>query len=98
MNEPLVEAHEAGAAPKPKPSRPISIQLAPSQVAFTPPLIECLAIASRLHGKPVTVTALESGLPRTQEGLTPYACIRAARREGIDARIVHKPSIKESWP
>ena len=86
-------APEAPAAPRGKPSRPISIQLAPSQVAFTPPLVECLAIVSRLHGKPITVTALEAGLPRTQEGLTPYACIRAARREGIDARIVHKPAI-----
>ena len=87
---------KAGAAPKPAPARPaISIQLAPSQVAFTPPLVECLAIISRLHGKPVTVTTLEAGLPRTQEGLTPYACIRAARREGIDASIVHKPAIEK---
>ncbi len=73
--------------------RSISLQISPSQVAFTPPLVDCLAIVSRLHGKPLTTTALEAGLPRTQEGLTPYACIRAARREGIDARIVHKPAI-----
>jgi len=83
---------------KPAPARPATLQLAPSQVAFTPPLVECLAIVSRLHGKPLTATALEAGLPRTQEGMTPYACIRAARREGIDARIVHKPFIKKISP
>lgn len=94
MNDPTVTPVEVKPTVAPKPARPsITLQLAPSQVAFTPPLVECLAIVTRLHGKPVTVTALESGLPRTQEGLTPYACIRAARREGIDARIAHKPDI-----
>jgi ATP-binding cassette subfamily C protein LapB len=74
------------------PPRPVAVtQLNPSQTHFTPPLVECLAIISRLNGKPVSATALEATLPRTAEGLTPYACIRAARREGIDARIVHKP-------
>lgn len=72
----------------------ISIHLTPAQVAFTPPLVECLAIVSRQHGKPVSTAALEAGLPRTPEGVTPYACIRAARREGIDANIVHKPDIR----
>ena len=98
MNDPKATSMEASPPVSAKPTRPITIQLAPSQVAFTPPLVECLAILSRLHGKPVTVTALETGLPRTQEGLTPYACIRAARREGIDARIVHKPVIEKISP
>jgi ATP-binding cassette subfamily C protein LapB len=97
MNDPKATSMEAPPVSA-KPARPKTIQLAPSQVAFTPPLVECLAILSRLHGKPVTVTALETGLPRTQEGLTPYACIRAARREGIDARIVHKPAIEKISP
>jgi ATP-binding cassette subfamily C protein LapB len=95
MNGPQATAPQTAAPAQAKPSRSISLQIAPSQVVFTPPLVECLAIVSRLHGKPLTATALEAGLPRTQEGLTPYACIRAARREGIDARIVHKPSIEK---
>ena len=57
----------------------------------TPPLLGCLSIVSRLMGKPVSVTALETGLPRTQNGPTAYACIRTARREGLDTQIVHKP-------
>jgi len=99
MNDPNVTPVEVKPTVAPKPARSsITLQLAPSQVAFTPPLVECLAIVTRLHGRPVTVTALESGLPRTQEGLTPYACIRAARREGIDARIAHKPDIAKISP
>ncbi len=82
------------ATPAPQ-QRPLSIHLTPAQVARTPPLVGCLALVSRLHGKAVSVSALESGLPRTQEGLTPYACIRAARREGIDAQIVFKPKIEK---
>ena len=98
MNGPQAPAPQTAAPAQAKPTRSISLQIAPSQVAFTPPLVECLAIVSRLHGKPITSTALEAGLPRTQEGLTPYACIRAARREGIDARIVHKPAIEKISP
>jgi len=98
MNAPKVNISETVAPVPAKPIRSVSLQLAPSQVAFTPPLVDCLAIVSRLHGKPLSVTALEAGLPRTQEGLTPYACIRAARREGIDARIVHKPVIEKISP
>ena len=60
-------------------------------VLSTPPLLGCLSIVSRLMGKPVSVTALETGLPRTQNGPTAYACIRTARREGLDTQIVHKP-------
>jgi ATP-binding cassette subfamily C protein LapB len=98
MNGPEASAPQTAAPAQAKPPRSISLQIAPSQVTFTPPLVDCLAIVSRLHGKPLTSTALEAGLPRTQEGLTPYACIRAARREGIDARIVHKPAIEKISP
>ena len=84
------------AAAKPRPA--VSAQLNPSQVYFTPPLVGCLSAVSRLLGRPVSATALEAGLPRTQEGMTPYAVIRAARREGIDAQIAHKPAIDKISP
>ncbi len=77
---------------------PAAAQLAPSHISFTPPLVGCLSIVSRAMGKAVSVTTLEAGLPRTPEGMTPYACIRAARREGIDAAIVHKPNIRKISP
>ncbi|MDY0227160.1 MAG: type I secretion system permease/ATPase, partial [Desulfomicrobium apsheronum] len=60
--------------------------------------VGCLSVISRLQGRPVSTTALEAGLPRTQEGMTPYAVIRAARREGIDAQIAHKPVIDKISP
>lgn len=82
------------AAPSPQP-RTTPEQLTPAQVSHTPPLIGCLALISRLHGKTVSVTALESGLPRTAETPTPHACIRVARREGIDAQIVFKPHLEK---
>lgn len=97
MNDPKAVPAEPAAQAQAKP-RSISLQLAPSQVAFTPPLVECLAIVSRLHGKPVSAAALEAGLPRTREGMTPYACIRAARRHGIDARIAYKPVAEKISP
>lgn len=65
------------------------------QASSITPLVGCLAIISRLLGKPISVTALETGLPRTQEGVTAYACIRAARREGLDAQIAHKPALEK---
>ena len=98
MNDQTVASPGPVAQAMAKPARSITLQLAPSQVVFTPPLVECLSIVSRLHGKPVTAAALEAGLPRVQEELTPYACIRGARREGIDARIVHKPVIEKISP
>ncbi|PKN40200.1 MAG: type I secretion system permease/ATPase [Deltaproteobacteria bacterium HGW-Deltaproteobacteria-18] len=98
MNDPKVAipipAPQAAAKTRPA----VTAQLNPSQVYFTPPLVGCLAVISRLQGRPVSSTALEAGLPRTQEGMTPYAVIRAARREGIDAQITHKPVIDKISP
>jgi ATP-binding cassette subfamily C protein LapB len=93
MNDPKVAIPipTPQSAAKPRPT--ITAQINPSQVYFTPPLVGCLSVISRLQGRPVSATALEAGLPRTQEGMTPYAVIRAARREGIDAQIAHKPVI-----
>jgi ATP-binding cassette subfamily C protein LapB len=89
-----VSAPQSAAKPRPT----ITAQINPSQVYFTPPLVGCLSVVSRMQGRPVSTTALEAGLPRTQEGITPYAVIRAARREGIDAQIAHKPIIDKISP
>ncbi|SFK47369.1 ATP-binding cassette, subfamily C, LapB [Desulfomicrobium apsheronum] len=98
MNDPKV-AIPIPAPPAAAKLRPaITAQINPSQVYFTPPLVGCLSVISRLQGRPVSTTALEAGLPRTQEGMTPYAVIRAARREGIDAQIAHKPVIDKISP
>lgn len=98
MNDPKVAvpipAPQAAAQPRPA----VTAQINPSQVYLSLPLVGCLSVISRLQGRPVSTTALEAGLPRTQEGITPYAVIRAARREGIDAQITHKPVIDKISP
>jgi len=93
MNDPKVAIPITAPQSAAKPRPTITAQINPSQVYFTPPLVGCLSVISRMQGRPVSTTALEAGLPRTQEGMTPYAVIRAARREGIDAQITHKPAI-----
>lgn len=98
MNDPKVAIPIPAPTTAAKPRPAVSAQLNPSQVYFTPPLVGCLSVISRLLGRPVSATALEAGLPRTQEGMTPYAVIRAARREGIDAQITHKPVIDKISP
>ncbi|MDY0225738.1 MAG: type I secretion system permease/ATPase, partial [Desulfomicrobium apsheronum] len=80
MNDPKVAIPIPAPPTTAKPRPAITAQINPSQVYFTPPLVGCLSVISRLQGRPVSTTALEAGLPRTQEGMTPYAVIRAARR------------------
>ncbi|ACU88135.1 type I secretion system permease/ATPase [Desulfomicrobium baculatum] len=98
MNDPKVAIPISAPQSAAKPRPTITAQINPSQVYFTPPLVGCLSVISRMQGRPVSTTALEAGLPRTQEGMTPYAVIRAARREGIDAQITHKPAIDKISP
>jgi ATP-binding cassette subfamily C protein LapB len=98
MNDPKVAIPIAAPQSAAKPRPTITAQINPSQVYFTPPLVGCLSVISRMQGRPVSTTALEAGLPRTQEGMTPYAVIRAARREGVDAQITHKPAIDKISP
>jgi ATP-binding cassette subfamily C protein LapB len=98
MNDPKVAIPISAPQSAAKPRPTITAQINPSQVYFTPPLVGCLSVISRMQGRPVSTTALEAGLPRTQEGMTPYAVIRVARREGIDAQITHKPAIDKISP
>jgi len=41
-------------------------------------LLECLAILTRLHGRPVSTEALAAGLPLENHRLTPTLFVRAA--------------------
>ena len=45
----------------------------------TPPLLGCLSIVSRLMGKPVSVTALETGLLRTSHVRASRFCLTNSR-------------------
>jgi ATP-binding cassette subfamily C protein LapB len=65
----------------------------PSDVNFTPPLIDCMAALFRLHGRPVSTNLLIAHLPAGDGTMHPAACIRAARAAGMNASTVHRPSL-----
>jgi ATP-binding cassette subfamily C protein LapB len=53
-------------------------------------LLECLAILTRLHGRPVSAEALASGLPLEDHRLTPALFVRAAEAQGYSARVLKR--------
>ena len=66
----------------------------PAQIDFTPPLISCLAIISRLLGQQISVASLLAGIPRGMAHSTD-SCIRAAELIGLKAKTVHRPVINK---
>lgn len=54
------------------------------------PLLECLVIVARQHGRPSTHDALAAGLPLENHLLTPSLFARAARRAGLASKIVRR--------
>jgi len=54
------------------------------------PLLECLAIVTRLHGRPMSAGALASGLPLENNRLTPALFVRAAELHGYSARVLKR--------
>ncbi|MCC7487800.1 MAG: type I secretion system permease/ATPase [Burkholderiales bacterium] len=53
-------------------------------------LLECLAILTRLHGRPVSPDALAAGLPLEGHRLTPALFVRAAELQGYSARVLKR--------
>jgi ATP-binding cassette subfamily C protein LapB len=59
------------------------------------PLLECLLIVARSHGRAITRDAALSGLPlERQSRLTPSLFSRAARRAGLTCNVIHRPLAK----
>jgi ATP-binding cassette, subfamily C, bacterial LapB len=54
------------------------------------PLLECLMALARIHGVPRTRDALVSGLPLSDQQLTPSVFERAARRAGMSSKIMRR--------
>ncbi|MCC7410623.1 MAG: type I secretion system permease/ATPase [Gammaproteobacteria bacterium] len=54
-------------------------------------LLECLAIVTRLHGRPISARALAAGLPLEDHRLTPALFVRAADGQGYSARLARRP-------
>ncbi len=74
------------------------MDLPPGRVDFDPPLLACLAILMRLAGKPVSIQTLKSGLPLGKTPPNAATCIRAAERNGMQAKIVHRDRIEKISP
>jgi ATP-binding cassette subfamily C protein LapB len=68
----------------------------PDETSFNLPdetddsLLECLAIMTRLGGRPVSTVALAAGLPLKNHRLTPDLFVRAAALQGYSARVVKR--------
>ncbi len=55
------------------------------------PLLDCLVILTRLHGRPLSAPALAAGMPLERHRFTPTLLVRAAEQHGFSARIVKRP-------
>ena len=55
------------------------------------PLLDCLVLISKYFGNPYTADAIRTGLPITDDLLTPEMFQRAAKRMGIISRFVKRP-------
>jgi len=62
--------------------------------AFVDPLLECLIIIAKQHGRPQSPDALRAGLPLVNHHFTPELLIRAAARAGFSAHVI-KRSLKK---
>jgi len=51
------------------------------------PLLDCLVIITRIHGRPQSAEGLVAGLPLQDHRLSPQICVRAAERQGFSARV-----------
>ncbi len=63
----------------------------PRQGRHNDPLLDCLAILTRLHGRPMSAEALAAGMPLAEHRFTPSLFIRAAERHGYSARALKRP-------
>ncbi len=90
-------AANAGDQPKAQNFDPDSMPVAPAEVDYVPPLLRSLSSLLRLRGKSVSPQYLYAGLAGTGE-VTPGECIRAAARSGLQARIMHRPTLDEISP
>ena len=58
---------------------------------FDDPLIDCIQIIAKMHGRPVSRTVLRAGLPLVNNRLTVELVPRAARRAKLASRLLRRP-------
>ena len=62
------------------------------------PLRACLHVITRLHGRPVSMSALLAGMPVAGDRFTPVDFVRAAAFHGFAAQVVRRRLLKLSDP
>ena len=67
----------------------------PESADHVPPFARSLGTLLRLLGRPVSMPLLLSGILGGPSVNSPEACLRAARRWGLDGRIVHRKSLND---
>lgn len=65
-----------------------------SEALHADPLLDCLVLLTRIHGRPASRAALSAGLPLRRHGMTPALFSRAAGRAGLAAKVLHSPLLK----
>ena len=77
-----------------KPVPLVNDGLSPSDVDFIPPLVHSLVTLLRLRGKSVSTAFLMAGLAGTGR-VSPGACLHAAKRAGLEGKIVYRKSLQD---
>lgn len=75
---------------QPEAPEPPRLDIPPGDVTWDAPLLICLSTLCGLMQRPMSTSALVSGLPMDKAGFTPALFIRAAERAGLLARLVKR--------
>lgn len=76
----------------------VAMNVRPAEVEYTPPLIMCVSLLFRIHGKPISSRVLMAGIPAGRDAMTTASCIRAARNAGMRAKLVSKQKLEDISP
>lgn len=71
----------------------VDARISPSDVDFQPPLVICLSIISRLHGKAVSAATIKAGIPQSDDVVTAASIVRAAKNIGMQAKTVARKKV-----
>ena len=75
-----------------------SVHFTPSEIDFSPPLLESLATLFRLKGRHISLNMLRAGLPVQDGPVTMQSIARTALQAGMTTRVVRKPGLANISP
>ena len=90
----VMQPPKGGEPDTPEQKKPVPLVndgLSPSDVDFIPPLVHSLVTLLRLRGKSVSTAFRLAGTGR----VSPGACLHAAKRAGLEGKIVYRKSLQD---